>query len=107
MSLENIPGFVRGLLQKDDSLSDPNNCRDSVLKIKAEIDKRFPTAEVEFLAYPEARLGDSVHYSVLAIFNGRKILINTVKSPGFPIYIGDWENAVPTFFAMKKSDKVV
>lgn len=107
MSLENIAEFVRGFLQEDDLITDVNNCRDSVLKLKAEIDKKFPKADTNFLVYPEAREGTDVHYSLMIRHNGGEAIINLVAAPGFPIYIGDPKMAVPTFSAMKVAPKVI
>ena len=98
--------FVRGLIQEGDSLTDPENCRNAAQRIKDEINKRFPEVKVSFLAYPEVREGPGVHYAVLVKSGGKKILINTVRSPGFPLYIGDMDLAVPTFAAMKETDTV-
>jgi len=107
MSSENITGFVRGLIQKDDSVTDANNCRDSVIKINNEIHKEFPTVETNFMVYPEAREGFGVHYSLLVKQDENEILINLVKAPGFPIYIGDLKKAVPTFSSMKVTPGVI
>lgn len=107
MSLENIAEFVRGFLQEDDSITDANNCRDSVLKTRSGINKNFPTAETSILVYPEAREGAGVHYSLLVRQGGGKTIINLVAAPGFPRYIGDPKTAVPTFSAMKVTPKVI
>lgn len=107
MSLENIAEFVRGLLQEDDSITDANSCRDSVLKIRSEIKKNFPTAEADFIVYPEAREGTDVHYSLIVRHNEGETIINLISAPGFPRYIGDLRTAVPTFSAMKVTPKVI
>jgi hypothetical protein len=107
MSLENITGFVRELLQEDDSMTGANNCRDSVLKIKNEIDKNYPTVKTSILVYPEASEGVGVHYSLLVKHGENEILVNVVAAPGFPIYIGDLKKAVPTFSSMKITTKVI
>jgi hypothetical protein len=107
MSSENIGEFVRDLLQKDDSLADVNNCRDSVSKIKSEITKKFPDIKTDILVFPEAREGDGVHYSLRISQGDKKFLVNTVAAPGFPEYIGDFDMATPTFLAMKMTPKVI
>ncbi len=107
MSLENITGYVRELVQGDDSITDANNCRDSVIKIKSEIDKKFPKVKTNFMVYPEAHEGFGVHYSLLVRQDENEILINLVKAPGFPIYIGDPKNAVSTFSSMKVTPEVI
>ncbi len=107
MSLENLGGFVRELLINNDSLSDANNCRDSVVKIKSEINKSFPKAKVSFMAYPEVREGENVHYALLVDLEDSKMIVNAVGVPMFPMYIGDMKNAIPTFSQMKESDTVI
>jgi hypothetical protein len=107
MSLENISDFVRGLAQEDDTLTDKDDCRNSILKIKARVNERFPRVETVFLVHPEAREGFGVHYSLLVKQGQRKTLLNLVKAPGFPIYVGDLGKAPPTFSAMKETPKVI
>lgn len=106
MSIERIGTLVHEMVIADDTLSYPNNCRNSVSKIAGEIKHKFPSASVEYLAYPEANESESVHYSILVTTEGRRMIINTVMSPGFPEYIGSFDLAVPTFSAMKRSDIV-
>lgn len=104
--MENVGEFVRGIIQKDDSLTDANNCRNSVSAIERKIKEEFPQAKTTVLVYPEPRKGDGVHYSLL-VDDGKKTLVNAVAAPGFPIYIGDPDVAVPTFSAMKETSKVI
>lgn len=106
MSLEGIGGLVREMIKVDDALTDPKTCRGSMLKIAGEIKKGFPDAGVSFLAYPEACEEEGVHYAILVVYENCGMIINTVKSPGFPLYIGSLDLAVPTFSAMKRSDIV-
>lgn len=106
MSLELINEFVHELIEEEDSLTDSNDCRNSADKIAKKIKNVFPEANVSFLAYPEARQGIGVHYSVLVKERGRKMIVNPVAAPGFPQYIGDAETAVPTFSMMQESDTV-
>ena len=105
--MENIGEYVRGIIQKDDSLTDANNCRNSVSKIESKVKGEFPEAKTAVLVYPEARMGDGVHYSLLIDVNNKKTLINAVPAPGFPKYVGDPDKAVPTFSAMKETPKVI
>ncbi len=107
MFKENIPASIREFIQKDDTLTDPNTCRDSVLKIKKYIEENFPIAETILLAYPDTKTGENVHYSLLARLDKSELVINTVKAPGFPFYIGDLDHAIPTFLAMKKVPNVI
>lgn len=107
MSIETMGGFIRDLLQRDDSLTDPNNCRDSTSKIKEEVINKFPEAKTEVLVYPEPREGDGVHYSLRLTRGDEEILVNAVAAPGFPEYIGELGVAPPTFTAMRVTPKVV
>lgn len=106
MSAENICAFVRGLIQEDDSLTDANTCRDSVSKIAEVLKEQFPKAKVSVLAYPEAKEGENVHYAVLFRVGERDFIINAVKAPGFPLFIGELENAAPTFGCMKEVSEI-
>ena len=105
--MERITEFIRGIIQEDDSLTDANNCRDSVSKIVNKVKEKFPTAKTSVLVYPEAHSGDGVHYSLLVDAGSEKTLVNAVAAPGFPEYIGDPSIAVPTFSAMKETSKVI
>lgn len=107
MSIEDIDQFVRKLVQEDDSLSNANCCRDSVLKIKSAIIKEFPSAITNFLVFPEARQGNGVHYSLLVSKNDKQTLVNTVAAPGFPEYIGNPDQAFPIFSIMRITSKVI
>lgn len=105
--MERINKFVRETLQNDENLTCIGGCRNSVSKIRSEINEKYPSAETQILVYPEARTGDGVHYSLLVKENGRESLINTVKAPGFPVYIGEPEKAPPTFQTMKIVREVI
>lgn len=107
MSIEKISGLVHGMAEIDDTLTDANNCRGSVTKIADKIKINFPNAEVSFLAYPEVREGENVHYSILVTSENQKMVVNLVEAPGFPQYIGGLDSAFPTFSVMKKSDIVL
>ncbi len=107
MSTETMGEFIRDLLRRDDSLTDPNNCRNSTSKIKEEVKGKFPEAKTEVLVYPEPREGDGVHYSLRVTRGDEAVLINAVAAPGFPEYIGRVEVAPPTFTAMRVTPKVV
>ena len=107
MSTEIMSGFIRDLLQRDDSLTDSNNCRNSTSKIKEEVKSKFPEAKTEVLVYPEPREGDGVHYSLRVTQGDEEILVNAVAAPGFPEYIGEPGVAPPTFTAMRVTPKVI
>ncbi len=107
MSIENIGGFVRKLLQEDDSLTAANDCRNSVTKIIEKVNNNFPDAEKSVLVYPEASEGNGVHYAALFSRGKEQILVNAVPAPGFPEYIGDPDKAPLPFNAMKKAEKVI
>ncbi|EKE12655.1 MAG: hypothetical protein ACD_13C00145G0004 [uncultured bacterium] len=107
MSTENMGEFIRSLLQKDDSLTDLNNCRNSTSKIGKEVKGKFPEAKTEVLVYPEPSAGYGVHYSLLIAQGDEEILVNAVAAPGFPEYIGSSKAAPPTFTAMKVTPRVI
>ncbi|EKE12612.1 MAG: hypothetical protein ACD_13C00155G0002 [uncultured bacterium] len=99
--------FVRDLLKDDDNLNCPGNCRRSVTKIKEAINEKYPDVRTEVLVHPDAKSGYGVHYALQVEDGNDESLINVVKAPGFPVYIGEPEKAPPTFGVMKKTVKVV
>jgi uncharacterized protein YigA (DUF484 family) len=107
MSNETVVQFVHRLLQEDDSLSGPNDCRNVVSRLQHKLNERFPGTNAEVIVYPEAKKGKGVHYSLLVGEDDNKILINTVAAPGFPEYVGEINAAVPTYSAMKVTPKVI
>jgi len=84
-----------------------NNCRNSVTEIDAQIRSNFPKMQTEVLAYPEAKTGLGVHYSLLISNGGSKTIINPVCAPGFPEYFGDISLAPPMFGQMKTVPEVI
>lgn len=103
---EAIAQFIHELSKDDDSLSEANDCRNSTIKLKHLLEEKFPKAKVDFLAYPEARIGIGVHYSILVGSGDEQFIINLVRAPGFPVYIGPLDQAVPIFREMKKVTSV-
>lgn len=107
MSNERVSEFVHRLILEDESLTKANDCRNSVIELKREIETFIDGAEVWFLAFPEARKGNGVHYSLLVNCDGASIIINLIPAPGFPEYVGDFELAVPMFSVMQRVNEVI
>ena len=106
MSLEMLTQRTRQLLQEDDSLTDANECRNSIPKLKSKLRAEFPQVKFEYLVYPEAKSGNGVHYALSATDGSDELLINPVSAPGFPQFIGKTSQAIPTFSLMKKAPEV-
>ena len=100
---KDILARTRELLQNDDSLTDPNNCRNSVHKLSEILKNEYPKENVTIVVYPDARKGLGVHYAI----GTRDKLINPVSAPGFPEYIGPREEAGAIFQLLKPTDKVI
>jgi len=107
MGIENIANRVRTLVQQDDSFTYPNDCRNSVVKLRTSLEEQFPKANINFLVYPEAKEGDGVHYALSASIDDGELLINLVPAPGFPEFIGDREKATPTFSSFVVTPNVI
>ncbi len=106
MSSEIVAQRVRQLLQEDDSLTDANECRNSIAKLKSKLRGEFPQVKIEYLVYPKAKKGDGVHYALSATDDQDELLINPVSAPGFPQFIGKISQAIPTFSLLKKTSEV-
>ena len=107
--MSEVENSVREYLQKDETLQTPGNCRDSVSKIAQKLKEENPNIKISFLAYQEAKKGPGVHYALLIEDKERRILVNAVKAPGFPVYIGNFEseNTHPNFKEMKECSEVL
>ena len=103
----NIDGFVRSLLQENDSLMCAGNCRNSIAEINKQIKNKFPGVDTKILAYPDASVGMGVHYSLLIIGKGTNTIVNPVSAPGFPEYVGEESSAPPMFRQMKPVTEVI
>ena len=104
--LERVENSVRRLLQENEALQTPGNCRNAVSKIAEHLKKEDQDLEISFLVYPKAESGFGVHYSLLVKKGKNRILINTIEAPGFPIFIGDLKKAHPNFRAMNEVSEV-
>lgn len=102
-----IEDSIRQILQQSERLTEANTCRTTVLILADHVRTNFPGAVVKYLVYPEAREGLGVHYALLIQYAGQEILVNAVKTGMFPRYIGDCDQAVPTFASMKVTPEVI
>lgn len=107
MSIERVESGVRKLLREKEELGEVGNCRNSVLEIAGYIRLTFSDAQINYLVYPAAKEGYGVHYSLLVRIGSFGLLVNAVHAPGFPVYIGDIANSVPTFFSMVETKEVI
>lgn len=103
----NVDGFVRSLLQENDSLMCAGNCRNSISEINKQIKNKFPGVDTKILAYPDASVGMGVHYSLLVIGKGMNTIVNPVSAPGFPEYVGEASSAPPMFSQMRPVSEVI
>jgi hypothetical protein len=106
--MERIDESVRRLLIDDDNLSCPGNCRYAAFIISKHVLEKYPNSDIRILVYPEAGTGESIHYSLyIEDDGGEKIIINTVKAPGFPLYIGSRDQAPGLLGLMKQTTAVI
>lgn len=102
-----IEDSIRQILQQSERLTEANTCRTTVPILADHVRENFPGAVVKYLVYPEAREGSGVHYALLIQYAGQKILVNAVKAGIFPRYIGNYDQAIPTFTLMKVTPEVI
>lgn len=95
------------LLQSNDSLSYPGNCRNAALNIASYLSREFPQVSISFLAYPDAIPNPEVHYCLLINVSGEEIIVNPVHAALFPVYLGRKENAPYSFGWLKVVQKVL
>lgn len=103
----NIDRFIRSLLQENDSLMCAGNCRNSISEIDKQVKNKFPGINTKILAYPDARTGMGVHYSLLIVSKEKNTIVNPVSAPGFPEYVGEESSAPPMFSQMRPVSEVI
>lgn len=103
--MESVQNHIHQAIQEDNSLEDPNKCRDSVDKLASDLKRNFPDAQIVILAYPDVKPDEAgVHYALSVKTNNEEILVNPVATGLFPQYIGPKSLAVPTFSMMKETE---
>lgn len=78
-----------------------------MMQIASEADVTEPRVDLRYVAWPDAREGDSVHYALLAIGLNASLIFNPVSAPGFPQYNGDFDRAPGMLTQMKVVNEVV
>lgn len=105
--IESVLSKIGDLLQSDDSLSYPGNCRKAALIIASYLSREFPQVSISFLAYPDAIPNPEVHYCLLINVSGEEIIVNPVHAALFPVYVGRRVSAPYSFEWLKKVPEIL
>lgn len=106
MSIEEIDSRIHDLQLEDSLVQAPGFSRyaaERMMRAAIEADQSPPHVKVEILVYPKASAGEGVHYAVKA----GPLVFNSVRTAGFPRYLGPLESAPGLIPHMKVTKEVI
>lgn len=98
MSIQEVDAAIHSLSEKDNLIQCPNFCRYAAtraMEVARGADRTAPTTEIQYLAWPEARAGEDVHYAIkVSCPNEEAMIYNLTGTNLFPLYLGPAYRAI-------------